>query len=114
MKLVELAYFTEDVGAMAAYYRALLGREPVHESDNIAIFDADGTTILIHQTYTPAEGELPPRDHVAFAVADVDARSRELVAQGLVLDEPPREYDWGRCAYLTDPSGNLIELIQQS
>ncbi len=114
MHVVELAYFTDDVAAMAAYYRTLLNAEPVTASDSIAIFQAGATTILIHETYTPKEGELPPRDHTAYAVADVDATCAELAQRGLTIETPPRDYDWGRAAYLLDPDGHLIELIQKT
>lgn len=112
MKLVETAYFTDDVTAMARFYRMLLGREPVAESDGMAIFLAGDTKIFIHQTYTPGEDDLPPENHTAFAVADVDAACRELLAQGLMVDRSPRDYYWGRSAYLRDPDGHLIEIIQ--
>ena len=38
MKLVEMAYFTNDVPAMANFYRKFLGKEPVYDGGNIAIF----------------------------------------------------------------------------
>ena len=38
MNLSELAYFTDNVKQMADFYRALLGIEPVAQSDDMAIF----------------------------------------------------------------------------
>lgn len=112
MKLVELAYFTDDVPAMAAYYRALSGTEPLMQADGIAIFLIGGTKILIHRIYEPHGDQLPPRDHVAYEVSDVDEACRELAERGIVLDVAPRDFDWGRAAYLSDPAGHTIELIQ--
>ena len=57
-------------------------------------------------------GELPPEDHIAFAVPDVDAAWRLLTQQGLTVEIPPDDYDWGRSACLRDPDGHLIELSQ--
>lgn len=113
MKLTELAYFTTDVPAIAAFYRALLGREPVAESDSMAIFLVGDTKIFIHQAYTPAGGDLPPENHIAMTVDDVDAACHSLTALGLAIEVPPKTYYWGRSAYLRDPDGHLIELIQK-
>ena len=112
MKLVELAYFTENVQQMADFYRNLLGTEPVARSDDMVIFLSGETKIFIHHTYLAAEGELPPENHVAFAVADVDAACKAFLKQGLTLEVPPKDYYWGRSAYLRNPDGHLIEIIE--
>jgi hypothetical protein len=57
MKLIELAYFTGNVGQMTGFYRGLLGTEPVARSDDMAIFMSGQTKIFIHRKYVPAEGE---------------------------------------------------------
>lgn len=113
MKLNEIARFTDDVGAMAAFYRRLLGAEPVAASDGMAIFLAGETKLFIHKTYAPGDGDLPPENHVAFAVPDVDAACARLLADGLALEMPPRDYYWGRSAYLRDPDGLLIEITRE-
>lgn len=112
MELVELAYFTEDVSEMTAFYRRLLGVEPGASSAGMAIFMVGGTKIFIHQKYIPATGDLPPVNHVAFKVGNVDEVCAELVKAGLAIDVPPADYYWGRSAYLRDPDGQLIELTQ--
>lgn len=113
MKLVEMAFFTDDVTAMSTFYSKLLGSEPVTQSEGMAIFKAGDAQLFIHRTYTPADGELPPENHTAFAVADVDGMCDALVTAGLTLERPPHNYYWGRSAYLRDPDGHLIELIEQ-
>lgn len=110
MQLCEVARFVSDVPAATASYSKLLGAEPVHASDGIAIFHVDGVTWLLHCVYEPGEGELPPEDHLAFAAADLDAACAELTAAGFALARPPADYDWGRSAYLRDPDGRLIEI----
>jgi catechol 2,3-dioxygenase-like lactoylglutathione lyase family enzyme len=110
MKLVELAFFTGNVAHMSDYYRTLLGAEPVAASEDMAIFMSDETKIFIHKTYPPSEGELPPENHTAFAVEDIDETCATLVQQGLTLEVPPKDYYWGRSAYLRDPDGHLIEI----
>jgi catechol 2,3-dioxygenase-like lactoylglutathione lyase family enzyme len=112
VKLAEIAYFTEEVEEMAAFYRRLLGREPAAESDDMAIFLVGETRLFIHRAYAPGEGDLPPENHVAFAVEDVNAACHALISSGLKLEAPPRDYYWGRSAYLRDPEGHLIEITQ--
>lgn len=115
MRLLELAYFTENVQSMADFYQALLGVEPVAKSDDMAIFMSGETKILIHYK-SPASpisgGELPPENHIAFAVTDVDATCETLVKQGLALEVPPKDYYWGRSAYLRNPDGYLVEITR--
>lgn len=110
MKLIELAYFTDNVQALADFYRALLGAEPVAQSDDMAIFMSGETKIFIHKSYPPSEGELPASNHIAFTVEDVDATCASLTQNGLTLEIPPKDYYWGRSAYLRDPDGHQVEI----
>ena len=112
MKLAEIATFTDDVVGMATFYRKFLHADPIAESDGMAIFLVGKTRIFIHQTYTPTPDELAPEGHIAFEVPDVDAACDALQARGLVVDIAPRDYYWGRSAYLRDPSGRLLELSE--
>jgi catechol 2,3-dioxygenase-like lactoylglutathione lyase family enzyme len=112
MKLHELAYFTDNVQGMADFYRSLLGSEPVAQSDDMAIFMSGGTKIFIHRNYPASEGDLLPNNHIAFAVEDVDAACAVLAGQGLTLEIPPKDYYWGRSAYLRDPDGHQVEITK--
>jgi catechol 2,3-dioxygenase-like lactoylglutathione lyase family enzyme len=112
MDLIELAFFTDKINEMVSFYKHLLGSEPVAQSEGMAIFMVGSTKIFIHQNYTPSEGELPPVNHIAFAVDDVDLTCQGLVQQGLRMEVPPQDYYWGRSAYLRDPEGHQIELTQ--
>jgi catechol 2,3-dioxygenase-like lactoylglutathione lyase family enzyme len=112
MKLHELAYFTDNVQGMTDFYCGLLGMDPVAKSDDMAIFMSGGTKIFIHRNYPPAEGDLPANNHIAFAVEDVDATCAALTEQGLTLEVSPKDYYWGRFAYLRDPDGHQVEFIK--
>ena len=113
MKLTELAFFTDNVPKMTAFYKGLLGSDPVAQSESMAIFMTGETKIFIHQNYTPAAGDLPPDNHIAFTVDNVDSACAELLQQGLQLEFPPKDYYWGRSAYLRDPDGHQIEITQK-
>lgn len=101
--LTEIALFTDDVGALVAFYRRLLDREPASAWPGGATFDLDGATLLIHERGEPHEGMPPGEDHFAVRVADVDTEAARLGVDA-------RDYDWGRSAYLRDPDGRLVEL----
>jgi catechol 2,3-dioxygenase-like lactoylglutathione lyase family enzyme len=114
MKLSEIAHFTPNVAGMAAFYRALLNREPVAVSTDMAIFMDGDVKVFIHKAYEPGDGELPPESHHAYTVSDVDTACKELVQKGLAIEHEPQDYYWGRSAYLRDPDGNLLELTGPS
>jgi len=113
MKLTELAYFTDNVQQMTGFYRILLGIEPITQSEDMAIFISGETKIFIHRNYSPSEGDLPPNDHIAFAVEDVDNACQSLIEQGLVMEIPPKDYYWGRSAYLRDPDGHQVKITRE-
>jgi catechol 2,3-dioxygenase-like lactoylglutathione lyase family enzyme len=110
--LVETALFTDDVDGVKAFYERLVGAPPVAEWPGGAIFSAGGVTLLVHQRAGAPEGGPPNEDHFALAVADLDAAAAVLAADGLTFLVEPRDYDWGRSAYLRDPDGRLVELTQ--
>ena len=113
MKLAEIAFFTDQVQQMSAFYRRLLKVEPVASSDKMTIFFLNDTKILIHYRYPHQEGELPPENHHTFLVDYVDTCCQQLMSQGLNLEIPPQDYYWGRSAYLRDPDGHQIEITQK-
>jgi catechol 2,3-dioxygenase-like lactoylglutathione lyase family enzyme len=45
-------------------------------------------------------------------VDDLDTTCDTLRAEGCDLLVEPRDYRWGRSAYLRDPDGRLVELAQ--
>ena len=109
-RLAEVAIFTDNVAEHAAFYAHVLGGAPSYQADDIAVFNLPGgITLLIHKKYPPVEGQPPNQDHIAFA-ADVDAASAELMRQGVQLLLEPKQYDWGKSAYLRDPDGRIVEL----
>jgi lactoylglutathione lyase len=56
-----------------------------------------------------------PGFQIGFKVPDVDAAYRELLGRGGIPQIPPLDRPWDqRIAYLGDPDGHLIELIQDT
>ncbi|HLF67797.1 MAG TPA: VOC family protein [Gaiellaceae bacterium] len=110
----EIAFFTDQVEAATGFYRALLASAPEAEWPGGAIFAAGGAKVLVHERAAPMEGGPPNEDHFALSVTDLDAACDELRAYDLSLLVEPRDYPWGRSAYLRDPDGRLVELTESS
>jgi catechol 2,3-dioxygenase-like lactoylglutathione lyase family enzyme len=106
-RIAEVALFTDDIAQLTAFYEELLGQPPDSRSEGHASFDLDGTTLLIHVKGNGVEGA-PDGDHVAFAL-DQDAAADRARALGADL-VGPRDFYWGRSAYLHDPDGRTVEL----
>lgn len=108
----EVALFTDDVDGVATFYRRLLGVDPVAEWPGGALFALGEDKLLVHARVGEQPGGPPNEDHFAVTVEDLDAASGAAGQAGLVLLVEPREYPWGRSAYLRDPDGRLVELSQ--
>jgi catechol 2,3-dioxygenase-like lactoylglutathione lyase family enzyme len=110
--LAEVALFTDDVEALKRFYRDVAGAEPVTEWPGGAIFDFGEAKLLVHERAEATEGGPSNEDHFAVGVPDLDAAFTELRSRGHAVHVEPREYEWGRSAYLLDPDGRIVELLQ--
>lgn len=113
MRLAEIAFFPDQVPQMCDFYRNLPDVESVASSDKMTIFFLNDTKIFIHYRYLTQDGVLPPEDHHAFLVDNVDLACRRMVEEGLTVEIPPQGFYWGRSAYLRDPDGRQIEITQK-
>jgi len=107
-RIAEVALFTEDVPRLTEFYERVLGRAPDSRSESHASFDLDGTTLFIHVAGGEAHHGAPNADHVAFAL-DQDAAAERMRAADVEV-VGPRDFYWGRSAYLRDPEGRALEL----
>jgi catechol 2,3-dioxygenase-like lactoylglutathione lyase family enzyme len=110
--VIEVALFTNDVETTKQFYARLLAATPEAEWPGGAIFSAGGATVLVHERAAGMEGGPPNDDHVAVSVEDLDAACETLGHHGIALLVEPRDYPWGRSAYVRDPDGRLVELAQ--
>ncbi|MFL6021622.1 MAG: VOC family protein [Gaiellaceae bacterium] len=110
-RISEVALFTADVSRLADFYERLLGRPADSRSHAHASFDLEGTVLFIHVAGDGVEGA-PNEDHVAFAL-DQDAAA-ERAREGGAEVVGPREFYWGRSAYVRDPDGRALELQPES
>ncbi len=110
-RLEEIAYFTTDVDAAVNFYEKVLGIKPASWHAGVAAEFMLGTVkLFLHARGDPRPDGPPGVDHIAFAVDDVDQACEELRAQGLRIEIGPKDFYWGRSAYLRDRDGRLVEL----
>lgn len=108
-RVAEIALFTPDPDQLIAFYERLLETAPESRWPGGAIFALGDVKLLVHVSAPSAPGQPDNVDHVAFAVEDVDAAAEALRGQGVEVDGP-RDFDWGRSAYLRDPDGRYVEI----
>ena len=90
--VAEVALFTDDVAAAVAFYRALVGSDPVSEWPGGAIFAVGAAKILVHERPAGMEGRPPNQDHAAVSVTDVDASFTSLRSRGHAVAAGPRGF----------------------
>ena len=116
MRIYQIALGADDLDAIEAFYRDVLGARFVARYDppGLAFFDFEGVRIMFETGATSAV--------VYFWVDDIDARYAELENKGVVFDGPPHvifQDDDGvfgpagqaeTMAFFKDPAGNQIAL----
>jgi catechol 2,3-dioxygenase-like lactoylglutathione lyase family enzyme len=117
MPLTGAMVFVKDLDRMTAFYRDVLGLQPVEATrlDNWIEFRGDGVQFSLHAIPREiADGiriESPPRAReqggtkLTFAVRDVEATLKRIEAMGLPLLRRP----WGSTEAV-DPEGNVFAI----
>jgi catechol 2,3-dioxygenase-like lactoylglutathione lyase family enzyme len=114
--------FVEDLDRALAFYVDLLGFELNHRSDPYAQLRTGATRLAFYERRAMAETlgfpldaaqENAPAFQLGFFVPNVDAAWAELMVSGVTGVTPPADRAWGqRTAYVRDPDGNLVELVE--
>ncbi len=118
-----VALRVKDIDAILAFYRDTLGFAEMFRMNR------DGKLWIVYLRITDTQfielfpdgvGEVPGREdvgltHVCWTVDDMDAALAELEARGVPLSTPLRRGNSGNLqAWITDPEGNRVELMQMS
>ena len=107
--------FVKDLDGMTAFYRDVLGLQPVEETrlDNWVEFNGDGVRFSLHAIPSAIASDIrigsPPRPReqsatkLTFTVQDVDTTLQRIEQMGLPLLRRP----WGGTETV-DPEGNVF------
>jgi predicted enzyme related to lactoylglutathione lyase len=107
-----VTFTVADLGRAVRFYEDVLGLAKKYQFRDYAGFDCGGVEIGV-KTWgglgKPREGE----PCIDLFVEDVDESYQELKAKGVEFVKEPRDTSWGgRVADLTDPDGNMLQLMQ--
>lgn len=108
MQLNQVTLPALDVEKSAAFYTGLGLRLIVSTLPRYARFECPdgGSTLSVHHVQTITQSSLVV---VYFECRDLDARVRQLQADGYTFDQEPKDEEWlWREARLRDPSDNVV------
>src|SRR5262249_32777129 len=112
-RIAEVALFTADVPRLTEFYERLLGAAPRARSESHAYFDVGDTIVFIHLVTDEDAGS----DARAGAPVACGARDRAGLGAALRRSGPevtgPRDYYWGRSAYVRARDGRIVELVAE-
>jgi predicted enzyme related to lactoylglutathione lyase len=104
-----------DIAKAQAWYAKTFGGK-AGTRNNAAIVDLPGVQLRFAKADTaqaPTRGRI--LDHIGFDVKDHAAFVRKIQAEGIKLDEPPRQVPNGsKITYITDAWGTRIEIIERA
>jgi lactoylglutathione lyase len=121
LRLHHVRLLVSDVGASITFYRDVLGFDLKWGEASIGYASfAGGNGVdlsVFHRSGQPDATATHSGDALLLSleVEDVDRELERLRSRGAVVAAEPRDEDgWGiRVAYVRDPDGNLLELMQQ-
>ena len=123
MRAHHIAIYTRDLPRLEVFYTGTLGFPVVRRWDaaGIVFVDAGGLWIELTRQDAPDDGTRPRMldqgvgiNHLAFQVDNVDRSFQALADQGVRMLSAPANYENVRVAFLADPDGNVLELIEDS
>jgi lactoylglutathione lyase len=125
MALIHTCYRITDIDRSVAFYRALgfeeVGRIPIRD-EAVNVFmnqSGDGDMPRLELTYNIGVDSYDlgtGYGHIAITAENLDATLDRLAEQGIEPERPPYSVHEGgsRLAFVRDPDGYRIELIEQS
>jgi len=112
MILEGVVLYSKDLNRARTFYRDVMGLPILLEERHVIHFDAGSVRVAIH--YYPTEGAREASEgFLVFAVDNLDASYAELRGRGAEFLGPPATRPYGRVAYLRDPEGHEIGLIEE-
>ncbi|MCS6825919.1 MAG: CBS domain-containing protein [Caldilinea sp.] len=116
--LLEVILYVQDMGAMVHFYRDRLGLQVLEPTDiedysaeSWVVFDAGAAKLALHSGGERRLGEDVPM--IVFAVVDIEAARRVLMARGVAVGEPFEAAPGVLVCHARDPEGHPIALEQR-
>jgi catechol 2,3-dioxygenase-like lactoylglutathione lyase family enzyme len=123
-RILETALYADDLDAVVAFYRDVLGLRVLDAGTRLVSMDAGQATVLLLfrrgatvDGLDTSGGWIPPHDgqgpvHLAFAIAKETLSAWELRLQecGVAIESRVRWNGGGESIYFRDPVGHSVEL----
>ncbi|MEA3019981.1 MAG: hypothetical protein QOI47_1505 [Actinomycetota bacterium] len=110
--------FTHDLGLARKFYARGIGLTETTSGPGYSLFATGGADLILEEIDPddPAsEGLVGRVAGFSFSVESCVATCRLLDARGVTIVSPPRRQPWGGVlAFVEDPDGNLLTLVQHS
>src|SRR5207247_11344956 len=106
-----IVLYSEDLDRARAFYRDVLGLPLLLDEGHVIHFDAGTVRLAIHRC-PPGERRRPPEGFLVMGVKDLGIAYDELRRRGAEFLGPPSSRPYGRVAYLHDPEGHEIALLE--
>jgi catechol 2,3-dioxygenase-like lactoylglutathione lyase family enzyme len=108
----QVHFFTPDIDGMQKWYLTNLGGTG-QALGKVKVVNLPGVMLLFSPTDTPVVGTKGRvLDHVGFEVKGLEDFCKTLEANGVKLDTPYRRSPQLAVAFLTDPWGTRLELVE--
>jgi len=114
-RIGQIAISAQDVPALAAFYRDVLGLKHLFDAGpNLAFFDCGGVRLMLSQPSAPEFDH--PSSILYFSVPDIDAAHAALVQAAVKIERPPQltarlpDHELWIC-FFRDPANNLLALM---
>ena len=112
-----VALYVDSPQKSAAFYRGLLGRDPIEQSDTFVMFPLrDGAALGLWSRHTvePAAQAGGGGTELCFLEPDVDAVHAAWRDRGLPIAQPPTDMEFGRTFVALDPDGHRLRVFRPS
>src|SRR5947209_18149523 len=107
-----IVLYSDNLDQASAFYRDVLGLPLLLDEGHVIHFDAGTVRLAIHRC-PPGEKREAPEGFLVFGVDDIAAAYEELSERGAVFLGAPAQRPYGRVAYLHDPEGHEIGLLEE-
>jgi lactoylglutathione lyase len=126
MTFAHVSIRTSDMERSIRFYERHFGmklasRRPIPANNaEIAFLESEGVPFRLELTwfknqkrFEQAGYENRVFDHLAFVIKDMDRMMTQLKAENVVVTDEPYMLGTSRIAFIEDPDGTLIELIER-
>ena len=101
-----------DVAAAKAFYRDILGLEPLMDFGWIATYGSS-ETMTVQISFASEGGSGTPVPDLSVEVDDLDDALRRVTAAHIAIEYGPADEPWGvRRFVVRDPFGKLVNILQ--